>query len=41
MLNKEFRKASSANLRITTVDNFQGEEADIILLSLVRSNSHV
>ncbi len=26
-------------VRITTVDNFQGEENDIILLSLVRSNS--
>jgi len=40
LLHKEFRKASSANLRITSVDNFQGEEADIILLSLVRSNAH-
>lgn len=38
MLNKEFRKASSAHVKITSVDNFQGEEADIILLSLVRSN---
>ncbi|XP_034246882.1 LOW QUALITY PROTEIN: NFX1-type zinc finger-containing protein 1-like [Thrips palmi] len=26
------------NVRMTVVDNFQGEEADIILLSLVRSN---
>ena len=26
------------NVRLTTVDNFQGEENDIILLSLVRSN---
>ncbi len=25
-------------LQITTVDNFQGEENDLILLSLVRSN---
>ena len=25
-------------VRITAVDNFQGEENDIILLSLVRSN---
>ena len=27
------------NVRITVVDNFQGEENDIILLSLVRSNN--
>lgn len=26
------------NIRIVTVDNFQGEENDIILLSLVRNN---
>ncbi|KAJ9589301.1 hypothetical protein L9F63_017494, partial [Diploptera punctata] len=29
-----------ANVRITAVDNFQGEENDIILLSLVRSNAN-
>ena len=28
-------------IRITAVDNFQGEENDIILLSLVRSNVEV
>ena len=28
-------------VRITAVDNFQGEENDIILLSLVRSNEEV
>jgi superfamily I DNA and/or RNA helicase len=28
-----------SHVRITVVDNFQGEESDIILLSLVRSNS--
>ncbi|XP_023702624.1 NFX1-type zinc finger-containing protein 1 isoform X3 [Cryptotermes secundus] len=28
------------NVRITVVDNFQGEESDIILLSLVRSNEN-
>lgn len=28
-----------SNLRITTVDNYQGEENRIILLSLVRSNA--
>ena len=27
-------------VRVTTVDNFQGEENDIIILSLVRSNDH-
>lgn len=26
------------DVRVTVVDNFQGEENDIILLSLVRSN---
>ena len=25
---------------VTTVDNYQGEENDIVLLSLVRSNNH-
>ena len=29
---------SLAKVRITVVDNFQGEENDIIVLSLVRSN---
>lgn len=29
------------NIRVTSVDNFQGEENDIILLSFVRSNPHV
>src|SRR5690606_25216023 len=41
LLRKEFRKASNpstTSVRITSVDNFQGEEADIIILSLVRSN---
>ena len=31
-------KATFEGVRVTTVDNFQGEENDIILLSLVRSN---
>jgi superfamily I DNA and/or RNA helicase len=33
------KKAMSELLRIGTVDNFQGEEAKIIIVSLVRSNS--
>jgi len=28
-------------VRVTAVDNFQGEENDIIILSLVRSNEEV
>ena len=39
----QFRKTKRShailqNIKITTVDNFQGEENDIIILSLVRSN---
>lgn len=33
------KKAMSELLRIATVDNFQGEEAKVIVISLVRSNS--
>ena len=29
----------SANVRIATIDNFQGEEAKVVIISLVRSNS--
>ncbi|XP_013401833.1 NFX1-type zinc finger-containing protein 1-like [Lingula anatina] len=36
--NKTLDKESPISARITTVDNFQGEENKIILLSLVRSN---
>jgi superfamily I DNA and/or RNA helicase len=32
------RKAMTELLRIATVDNFQGEEAKVIIISLVRSN---
>ncbi|KAF7879835.1 uncharacterized protein EAF02_008005 [Botrytis sinoallii] len=32
-------KASKPSLRISTVDNYQGEESDIVLVSLTRSNS--
>lgn len=37
LLKKEIFKTCQG-VRITCVDNFQGEENDIILLSLVRSN---
>ena len=33
-------KATFEGVRVSTVDNFQGEENDIILLSLVRSNEN-
>jgi len=39
LLKKTFRNIPNCkDVRITCVDNFQGEENDIILLSLVRSN---
>lgn len=31
-------KALSSHVRIATIDNFQGEESDVIVISLVRSN---
>ena len=37
-MRKQMPKIDFAGVRVTTVDNFQGEENDIILLSLVRSN---
>ncbi|XP_064610398.1 NFX1-type zinc finger-containing protein 1-like [Liolophura sinensis] len=37
-LRKAMPKKSFAGVRVTAVDNYQGEENDIILLSLVRSN---
>ena len=39
-LRKEMPKPEFDGVRITAVDNFQGEENDIILLSLVRSSHH-
>ena len=33
------RKTLSSLLRLATVDNFQGEEAKVVIISLVRSNS--
>ncbi|XP_060086142.1 NFX1-type zinc finger-containing protein 1-like [Ylistrum balloti] len=38
-IRKEMPKQIFSGVRITVVDNFQGEENDIVLLSLVRSNS--
>ncbi len=38
VIRKRMPKNEFGSLRITAVDNFQGEENDIILLSLVRSN---
>lgn len=38
-IRKEMPKHIFGGVRITVVDNFQGEENDIVLLSLVRSNS--
>ncbi|XP_059164905.1 NFX1-type zinc finger-containing protein 1-like [Physella acuta] len=35
---KKLTRENSLQVRVTAVDNFQGEENDIILLSLVRSN---
>ena len=39
LLIKKYMKKSNLNeIRVSSVDNYQGEECDIILLSLVRSN---
>ena len=38
-LKKRMRKADYSGVRVAAVDDFQGEENEIILLSLVRSNS--
>ncbi len=38
LMKTRIQKAAIKGVRICTVDNFQGEENDIILLSLVRSN---
>ena len=40
LMKNEMPKSEFEGVRITTVDNYQGEENDIILLSLVRSNSN-
>ena len=40
LIRKLLREKAITDVKITTVDNFQGEENDIILLSLVRSNKN-
>ena len=40
LMKKFMPKSKFEGVRVSTVDNFQGEENDIILLSLVRSNKH-
>ena len=37
-LRTQFKLKDLSDVRLTTIDNYQGEENDIILLSLVRSN---
>ena len=37
-LRTQFKQKGISDVRITTIDNYQGEENDIILMSLVRSN---
>ena len=37
-IRNELRRIGISKIRVSTVDNFQGEESDIVLLSLVRSN---
>jgi superfamily I DNA and/or RNA helicase len=38
--NRENVHPELSKIRVTPIDNYQGEENDIILLSLVRSNSN-
>ena len=38
LIKKYMKKFELNNIRVSSVDNYQGEECDIILLSLVRSN---
>ena len=40
LIRKLLQEKAITDVKITTVDNFQGEENDIILLSLVRSNKN-
>ncbi|GFU07994.1 NFX1-type zinc finger-containing protein 1 [Trichonephila clavipes] len=38
LLIEEYLKEENMNVKVTTVDNYQGEENDIILISFVRNN---
>ena len=40
LIRKYLKENDIKNVRVTSVDNYQGEENDIILLSLVRSNKN-
>ena len=40
-IKKQLKKIKVENIRVSSVDNYQGEECDIVLLSLVRSNKKV
>ena len=37
-IRKQLKQLNIENVRVSSVDNYQGEECDIVLLSLVRSN---
>ena len=39
LIKKNMKKYGMNDIRVSSVDNYQGEESDIILLSLVRSNN--
>lgn len=39
-IKEEIRKKAQNNIKVCVLDNYQGEENDIILLSLVRNNGH-
>ena len=40
LIKKYLKKYDITNVKVTSIDNYQGEENDIILLSLVRSNKN-